>query len=137
MRTLIALLCLFATAQFTYLASAQAWAPDSVSGIVFFDADGDGTPDTSETTAPFAVVNILKIEEENDDDNNTSDSIESMITDEFGYFNTGDIEHGTYHVWIEIDNVSSGITVIEINDAHGAAVVNLPMYQVLIPFVSN
>lgn len=130
MRYLIAFLFLVGLAPFLSTSELHAFAPDSVSGIVFFDEDGDGTPGSTEAAATNAVVNIQEV---------GSDFIASMITDEFGYFNTGDIEYGTYHIWTEVGGVSSEITTIEINDVHGTAIVNLPIsnpFKIMLPFIS-
>lgn len=130
MRYLITFLLLTGLSQFLFAVELQASAPDSVSGIVFFDVDGDGAPGSTEVAAPHAVVNIREV---------GSDFIASMITDEFGYFNTGDIEYGIYHIWTEVGGVSSEITTIEINDVQGTAIVNLPIsnpFKVMLPFIS-
>lgn len=131
MKKLIALAILVLVAQFATVAQSQAANVNSVSGIVFYDLNGDGAQAPNEKAAPNAIVNIQEV---------GSDLIESMIADENGYFNTGEMAYGIYHVWTEIDGKASSVETIEISEINGTAVVYLPVAQsfnVMLPFVSN
>ena len=138
MKLVVALLILFITlpaaavhAQAPQRSTIDTVAMNSVSGVVFHDMNGDGVQGPSEEAVPFAVVNIQEI---------GSDLIESMITNESGYFNTGEIAHGTYHVWTEINGQSSVKELIELGELNGTAVVGLaiaPSFNIHLPFVSS
>ena len=131
MKKLIALIALIIIAYASTAGQALAYGTNSVSGIVFYDQNGDGIQSPDENAVPNAVVNVQEV---------GSDLIESLIANEFGYFNTGEMAFGEYEVWTEVSGRVSTRTAIQISEINGTALVDIgvtPLFTVMLPFVTN
>lgn len=131
MNKLIALILLIAVAHGAAATTASARSTNSVSGIVFYDLNRDGVQSPNERIVPNAEVNIQEV---------GGDVIESMIANEFGYFDTGEIAFGEYEVWTELEGQPSRKKTIQISEINGTALVDLgvaPIHNIMLPFISN